>query len=186
MSKESSGFVVRLRALLDTDWAGVVGDRFRKTLGSISDWTTRKHLTPSEVLDEGVTLGRRKLEGAASVQYATATKNFADVENIRIDIAFRSQTLESRIQQERAQAVRATAEANVAKINEFNARLDLFTRLKDLGVVVRVDDNGEWLFARAAESYDWKSLESALIQSSEIGGSVLPPPPTTKQEGGSA
>jgi hypothetical protein len=58
-----SRLIARVEALTPQDWRGKAGARFRRTTEAISDFAEEHHVTPREVLDEGVELGRRKLEG---------------------------------------------------------------------------------------------------------------------------
>jgi hypothetical protein len=68
----SERIIAQIRALLPGDWKSRAGDRFRKTTQTISDFAEEHHITPAELLGDGVDLGRRKLEGMASHEYAEA------------------------------------------------------------------------------------------------------------------
>jgi hypothetical protein len=52
--------IARLKALLPNDWKGRPGERFQKATQAISDFAEEHHITPNELLDEGVELRSSK------------------------------------------------------------------------------------------------------------------------------
>jgi len=88
VSSERRGVVVRLvalvHAMLPNDWFSKAGETFRNTSEAISTFADEHHVQPKELLDEGVELGRRKLEGLANKEYAEAVKSFAEAEHTKL------------------------------------------------------------------------------------------------------
>ena len=74
--------VALVRPLLPEDWFSEAGERFRETTGKISHFTKEQHITPSEVAEEAVSLGRRRLEGEADEKRSKAAREFAAAENL--------------------------------------------------------------------------------------------------------
>jgi cytoskeletal protein CcmA (bactofilin family) len=152
--------VARIRALLPTDWTGQAGERFRKTTQAISDFAEDHNITPQEVLDGGVELGRRKLEGLASHEYAGALKNFADAEKIRTETELQRRAMEADLKRRDADARKSMAEAHVAEISVVQAELTLLKQLKEAGLVLHRDANGNLTALSAPPSFDLTLLAS--------------------------
>jgi tetratricopeptide (TPR) repeat protein len=138
----SSKLIARVRAITSGDWQGRAGKWFRKAVAAISDFATEHHVTPSEIADTGVELGRRKLEGLANHEFAEATRNFADAEKTKMDIALQRRGFESDARKKDAEACRAEAEARIAEMSAVSAEIDLLRKLQEAGVVLRKDQNG--------------------------------------------
>src|ERR1019366_7224635 len=137
--------IARLKALLPNDWKGRPGERFQKATQAISDFAEEHHITPNELLDEGVELGRRKIEGAASHEYAQALKNFAEAEKIK-------------------------TEAHLAELTALQAELELLQKLKSIGVVLHRDVNGNLTALPAPQGFDLMEL----VDHNRLAEAVLP------------
>src|SRR5664280_1677484 len=103
--------VARVKALLPRDWTGRAGKQFREATRAISDFAEEHHVTPNELLEGGVELGRRKLQGLANHEFAEALKNFAEVEKIRTETELEKRAMESNASMKKAKARKAHAEA---------------------------------------------------------------------------
>lgn len=137
-----SRLIARMRALTHQDWRGEAGARFRETTKAISEFAEEHHVTPREVLDEGVELGRRKLEGMANHEFSEATRNFADAERVKIEAELQRRSMESDIRRKDADARKASADARMAELNAVAAEIDLLKKLQDAGVALHEDANG--------------------------------------------
>jgi hypothetical protein len=108
-------------------------------------------LRPGEVADEGVELGRRKIEGLANKEYAAAAKDFAEAERKIIETELERRSLESKVRKEEA-------EARLAEINAVGAEIELLEKIKRIGVVLHRDHNGNITALRAPANCDWTRL----------------------------
>ena len=64
---------------------------------------------------------------------------YAKAENDRMETEIKRRTMQARARHETADADKAEADAGIARVREIEARLELFKRLKDLGVSVTLD-----------------------------------------------
>jgi hypothetical protein len=108
----------------------------------VSEFAEEHRVTPRDVLDEGIELGRRKLQGLANHEFSEGAKNFADAENIKIDSELQLRSLESDVRKRDADARKASAEARIAELKVVSAELDLLKQLHDADVVLRKDSDG--------------------------------------------
>jgi hypothetical protein len=134
--------IARVRALMPGDWRGRPGQRFRETSQRISDFAEKHHVTPREMLDEGVELSRRKLLGMASHEFSQATKNFADAEKTKIEAELQRRSLESDVSKKEAETRKAAAEARMAELGVVRAEVELLRTLTEIGVVLHRDASG--------------------------------------------
>jgi hypothetical protein len=138
----STRIIARIKALLADDWKSRAGAKFRDTTQSISDFAEEHHITPGELLSDGVDLGRRKLEGLASHEYAEALKNFAEEEKIRTEAELQRRSMEAELRKRNAEAKKTEAEARLAEINTIHAEIELLQKLNDIRVVLHRDSYG--------------------------------------------
>src|ERR1035437_2977527 len=124
--------VARIRALLPEDWRGKAGEHFRETLESVSEFAEEHNVRPRDLAGEGVELGRRKLQGLANKELASATKDFADAEQTKIETELKRRSLESRVRKEEA-------ETRIAEAKALDAEVELFAKMEKIGVVFRYD-----------------------------------------------
>jgi uncharacterized protein YciI len=162
--------IARLKALLPNDWKGRPGERFQKATQAISDFAEEHHITPNELLDEGVELGRRKIEGAASHEYAQALKNFAEAEKIKTEAELQRRSMETEVSRRAAEARRAHAEAHLAELTALQAELELLQKLKSIGVVLHRDVNGNLTALPAPQGFDLMEL----VDHNRLAEAVLP------------
>ena len=132
-----SQLIANIRALLPDSWRGHAGDRFRKTVREISEFAERHRLYPSDLADEAVSLGRRKVEGLASKEFAAAVKDFADAERIKIEAELRRRSLKSEVE-------KIKEDERLEQIRRIVAEVDLIRKLKAIGAVLRQDEDGNW------------------------------------------
>ena len=133
-------FVAKVRAVLDEDWVGTAGRRFRRTISKISQ-LNQNHLHLGERASAAPDLAWTAVQGVASEKHAKAASDYSKAENDRIDVALKRRVLEDKVRQERATADRLEAEANLARIRELQSRLDLAKQLAELGVALVLDEN---------------------------------------------
>ena len=150
--------IARIRALLPQNWRREPGERFRNTTTRISEFTAQHRLRPADVAEEAVILGRRKLEGAASEQYAAAMRDFAEAEQKKIEIEFQRRSLESRLRKEHAEADQAEADARLTRAGALDAELDLLKKLNEIGVVLQRHAQGNLTVLPRPESCDLDDL----------------------------
>jgi hypothetical protein len=156
--------IARVRALLPSDWRGRSGQRFRKTVTTISDFADEHHVRPGELLGEGVELGRRKLEGLANHEFSQAVKNFADTEKIKIESELQRRSLESDVARKEAEARKASAEARIHEAKAIEAELDLVQKLRDAGVLLYKDPTGNLTVLPAPPKLDFSILQQRVIE----------------------
>jgi hypothetical protein len=156
--------IARVRALLPGDWHGRAGQRFRRTVETISDFADEHHVRPGEVLGEGVELGRRKLEGLANHEFSQAAKNFADTEKIKIESELQRRSLESDVARKEAEARKASAEARIQEAKAIEAELDLVGKLRHAGVLLYKDPAGGLTVLPAPAKLDFSTLQQRVIE----------------------
>ena len=122
--------IARVKALLPMDWTGRPGAQFRETTRAISDFAEEHHLTPGELLESGVELSRRKIEGLANHEFAEAVRDFADAERIKTETELQRRTVESKVSRKEAKARRAHADARLAELNVIKAEIELLQKLQ--------------------------------------------------------
>jgi hypothetical protein len=127
--------VARVRALLPEDWFGRAGERLNKTTEAISDFAEEHHVRPTDILEETVELGHRKLEGLANKEYAAAAKDFAEVEQKKIETELQRRTVDIRVRKEEA-------ETRLAELKALDAEIELLRKMKEIGVVLHRDESG--------------------------------------------
>jgi hypothetical protein len=130
-----SRLVANLRALLPEDWRGRAGELFRNTTQEIAEFAEEHKIKPRDLADEGITLGRRKLEGLANKEFAAALKDFADTERIRVEAELQRRSLESEVKKKEE-------EARLTGIQRLTAEVELLKKIKEIGVVLRQDKDG--------------------------------------------
>jgi len=145
--------VARVRCMLPKDWLGRAGKRFRQTTTAISDFS-EQHIRLGEKVDAAPELAWRALQGAASEKYARALKDYAEEEKDKLDSELKRRTLESNARQAKATADKLESEARIAQLNEMDARLAFFDKLRQRNAVPIWDDQGNMTFARAPKDYD--------------------------------
>jgi hypothetical protein len=59
-------------------------------------------------------------------------------------------------------------QARTAQINEMDARLAFFDKLKERNAVPIWDDSGNMTFAWAPKDYDWDELQDRMLRTSEL------------------
>jgi hypothetical protein len=163
MSDRKSGdlLVGRVIALFPADWRGRAGERFRKTLSAVSAFARRHRLEPSDLVDESVGLGRRKIEGLANKELAAAARDFADAEQTKIETELKRRSLESKVRFEEATA-------RLEEIRVLTAELSLMRQLSELKVLLRYDERGNLTVLQAPDGCDLTGVvERRLLDSSD-------------------
>lgn len=163
--------VARLRALLPEDWRGKAGERFRETLEVVSEFAEEHSVRPRDLAGEGVELGRRKLQGLANRELASATRDFAEAEQTKIKTELNRRSLESRVRKEEA-------EARIAEATALGAEVELFAKMEKLGIVFRYDENGTAFVLPAPKDFDFKELSQRRLQKALVEGSENPGTPS--------
>lgn len=159
--------VARVRCMLPTDWLGRAGKRFRQTTMAISDFS-EEHIRLGEKVEAAPDLAWRALQGAASEKYAKALRDYAEEEKDKLDSELKRRTLESNARQARAAADKLESEARTAQINEMDARLAFFDKLRQRNAVPVWDDKGNMTFARVPKDYDWDGLQDRMLRTGEF------------------
>lgn len=141
--------VARVRALLPEDWQGQAGRRFRSGTAAISEFAEKNRISPRDLAEDAIELGRRKIEGSASQEHAEAQKNYAEAtkaftesEDTKLEIELKRRSLESEVSKKEAETREAHAIARLAEIKALEAHFDLNKRLRDEGMVVDRDERG--------------------------------------------
>lgn len=162
--------IARVRPLLPKDWTGGAGERFRRTTQAISDFAEEHHITPRDLLDDGVELGRRKLEGTANHEFAQALKNFADAEKIKTEVELQRRLIDSDVRKREAEASKANADARLAELAVIQAELELIQKLKKAGIVLSRDPKGKLTALPAPTGFDLMEL----VDNNRLLDAVLP------------
>jgi hypothetical protein len=159
--------VARVRCMLPRDWLGRAGKRFRQTTTAISDFS-EQHIRLGEKVEAAPDLAWRALEGAASEKYARALRDYAEEEKDKLDSELKRRTLESNARQAKAAADKLESEVRTAQINEMDARLAFFDKLRERNAVPIWDDSGNMTFAKVPKDYDWDGLQDRMLRTSEL------------------
>jgi hypothetical protein len=146
--------IVDVRALFPHDWVGRARARFRRATEGISDFAEEQRLGPRELASQAVELGRRKLDGVASKEYAAAMKDFGEAEGKRLEAELKKRSLESDVRKKEAEARHAEADAELAEVKVVAAKIELFKKLKEAGVPLRYDDKGNIAVLPGPENFD--------------------------------
>jgi len=140
MPKEQSvlqRLLVRVFPHLAEDWQTAPGSRFRAGLKHISEYF-RDNVRADEKIREVPDKLWTAVDGITSEKHAKAQADYAKAENDRMETELRRRTLEAKTRHECADADKAEAEAGIAKLKEIEARIELFKRLQEIGVVLDV------------------------------------------------
>jgi hypothetical protein len=78
----------------------------------------------------------------ASHEYAQALKNFAETEKVRTEAELQRRSLESEVSRRTAEAKKTAAEARLAEISVIKAEMELLRSLKEAGIALHRDVNG--------------------------------------------
>lgn len=174
---QSEGFISRLvaniQALLREDWSGLAGERFRHTTKEIAEFAEEHKIKPKDLADEAVTLGRIKVEGLAKKEFAAAVKDFADAEKTRIEAELQRRSLESEVKKKEE-------ETRLTRIQRLTAEVDLLKKMKEIGVVLRQDEDGNF----TALPIPQRSAFDGYIEAKEqklLPPSDEPEPPQTNE-----
>jgi hypothetical protein len=158
MSKQRDSAIshlnAKVRALLREDWRDRAGRLFRRTMSAISRFTKEHNVRPQDLAHEGIELGRKSLHGKAHKDLATAMKDYAEGEHIKIksEILKRSGLAEVR---------KNEAQARLLEVQVLQAEADLLEKLHKLGVALHFDEkNGNFTVLRAPGSFDLTTLQS--------------------------
>jgi len=161
-------FLARVRALLPGDWKGQPGTRFRETLNRISNFATKHKVRPKDLASDGIVLGKRKLEGLANKEYATALKDFADAEHRAIETELQRRSLEIKVRKEEA-------ETRLAEVKALDPELDLLVKLRQTGVVLLTDARGNLTVLPAPDRCDLiKLARKTLVESNQVAEFATP------------
>lgn len=155
--KKQPFVVAKVRALSPANWLGSAGERFRQTVRTIA---TALHL--KERAKEAPDLAWVAVEGAATEKHSSALLNYAKKETELIEVEFKRETLKSRIRQEHATADKLEAEARIAQVNEASARVELYEKLRAIGVRPVWEESGKMTFVNAPPDLSWDEGRSAL------------------------
>lgn len=156
--RRSSFFVVKVRALLPTDWIGSAGTRFRKAFSTVGAF-----LRVRELAQAAPDLALTALEGAATEKHSSALLNYAKRETETIETEFKRRTLESKARQEKATAEKLESEARLSQTKEVQARIELFEKLRAIDVLPIWDESGKMAIIKAPADISWDELQIKLI-----------------------
>jgi hypothetical protein len=153
--------IAHVKALLPSDWAGRAGQQFRSTMAKISRFASERELRPQDLVDQGISLGRKKIQGVASLEHSTSEKNyaeaargFAEAEEKKLTAELKRRALESQLTEAEATARRAIAEARLAEAKALDAEIELMKKLSDAGIILQTDDRGDIIVVRKPNSSD--------------------------------
>ena len=160
---------VGIRAVPWGDWVGFAGYRFRKIMNAISEAAGKAGVPASSDLpSKAIELGYAKLEGLARKEQAAAVKDFREAEDKNIDTILKSRALEHRVRKEKA-------EADKAELEVVDAQLNLIAKLKDARVVLRRDEDGNYIVSPELEGTEVAAL--AIHVKSLASSKALDPQP---------
>jgi ribosomal protein L7/L12 len=146
--------VARVRALFFGEWMGRAGEHFRQTADEIADFAEKHEIRPRDLLNDGIELGRRKVEGLANKEFAEATRHFAEAEQKKIEIELQRRSLESKVRKEEA-------EAKSAELKALDAEIELLKKLKEIGVILSRDESGRMVVLPLPTGCDLMQLAAA-------------------------
>jgi hypothetical protein len=158
-----SQLVAWVRALLPEEWRDRAGDRFRKTVTTVSQFAEANQVCPRDL----VKLGRRKLEGLGTKEFATMVRDFAEAENMKMETELRRRSLESDVRKKEA-------EAREAEIRVLQSEIELVQKLRDAGTVIRTDEQGHLTILPAPLKLDFGKLEHRFLIEGQAGSSNEP------------
>lgn len=156
-----SQLIAWVRALLPEEWRDQAGDRFRKTVTKVSQFAEENQVQPRDL----VQLGRRKLEGLGSKEFATMVRDFAETENIKMETELRRRSLESEVRKKEA-------EAREAEIRVLQSEIELVRQLRDASTVIRTDERGHLTVLPAPLSLNFGDLEHRFLTEGQSNSST--------------
>ena len=148
--------VARVRALLSEDWRGRAGERFERTIDSVSEFAEEHRLHSKQLASEGVNLGRRALHGKANKDLAAATRDFAEAEQIKIENELKRRAGESEVR-------RQEAEARLAELKVLDAEVELLRKMNEIGVVLHRNEEGNLTVLPLSANCDLEELAEQKI-----------------------
>ena len=156
--RKPSFFVVKVRALLPTEWLGSTGMLFRQAFTSIGAF-----LRVRERAQASPDLAWTALEGAATEKQSIALLNHAKRETEAIEAELKRRILPSKVRQEHAAAEKLESEARISQTKEVEARIELFEQLRELNVLPLWDNSGRMTVIAAPTDINWDELRIKLI-----------------------
>jgi hypothetical protein len=141
--------VARVQTMLPDDWSRSAGELFREGTQAISQFAVDNGLTPDELLNEGIDLGRRKLTGIATKEHAESERNYAEAakafvegEDRKIETELKRRAFESDVRKREADARGAEADADLKEIKVLDARYELIRKLEASGLMLHRGEEG--------------------------------------------
>jgi predicted RNA-binding protein with RPS1 domain len=170
-----------VHALLPEDWLGRAGKTFHDTTDAISRFAEEHEVRPPDLADEGVELARAALHGKANKDLAAAVKDFAEAEHTKLEtelqkrsasVAARkdeaeAQVAELQVLRSEANLHKDAAEARLAELQVLHSEADLLNKLKDLGVLLRRDEQGNITVLPSPGGYDLSILARKRLLAAE-------------------
>ena len=164
-----TGLVARFRARLRSAWDGPAGKRFRGGLQGLEEFARENRIMPEDVVEDGLNLGRRKLQGLASKEYASAEKNLgeaakaaAEAQLNRIQGARTELTMGADVLKASAEAIKARADADLALTKAIEARFELERKLAAHGLALRVTEACDYQIVLREEAASSQARAAAL------------------------
>jgi hypothetical protein len=142
--------------LLEEDWRARAGQWWRKGIERISS-INRRYFQIGEKAAEAPELAWKAAQGLATEKHAKAIADYSKAENDLIEAELKRRTLVSKTRQEEADASRKETEARIARITELKARLELYDRLKGLGVAIDIFSDDLHVYPASETSNDIRS-----------------------------
>jgi hypothetical protein len=170
MSEKESTFrrvIARVRCMLPKDWLGRAGRRFRQTASELSDFSG-EYIRLDSKLQQAPDLAWKALSGAAQEKYASALRSYSEEENNKLESELRRRTVKSNARQAKAEADKKESEARIAQINEMDARINLFDKLKARNAIPIWDDKGNMTVCKVSQDFDWDALQDRFLRSGKL------------------
>jgi hypothetical protein len=154
------------------NWRGRGGNLFRRTLKKISMFAGAHQLRT----DDLATLASIKLQGIAHTEIAQVVKTLNEAEQIAVDTQLAKRLSETRVRKEEL-------EVREKELTVLGAELELFRKLNEIGVVLRVDSGGSYTILPKPMGMDLTAISALGSEPTKSATESSPEPPdSTRQD----
>lgn len=152
-----------------------VSKMLKRTLEKLSTMKTailrfnKDKVRPVDRVEEAPELAWTWLQGSANEKQSYVLVNLQLQEEKKLLNELAKSTLPDKIRQEKATADKIEAEARMMEMKEIQARLELFEKLRQMGILmVKEDDKGTVSIIKVRPDCDWGKAAQQLFNAREL------------------
>jgi hypothetical protein len=166
----------KVEALRHAEWIGRAGKLFRRTGEAIEKFND-EHVHIDQKMQQAPDVGWKTLQ----IKSSQTELNLAEAEEKKIAAELAKRTMTAKTRQEEASADLAETNAQLGKIQLIGGLIELSGKLRDAGVIMKLNKEGGFTLLPAPPDYDFKTLtvdvQQSLLAASTSDPPVADPPP---------